>query len=299
MINTMQYIQIPEGVKELPAVPFTAKHNLHRHPLFEPDALRRLLTRLPRNCIEIRQAPTEQRHGSQYRRGLMMNEEPLRAYENLQDVPRWILIKRLGLYEPDFVFLLNEYMNNLKDAFPEMREGLSNIGCWMFIGSPNTSIHFHLDTDMSFLNQISGEKTLYVYPSDMLPEEDREKVAYSHQQDQVYQAEYEEKAFPAVHAHPGEALFLPLYAPHRVLNGNAVTVAFNIGFHTRSSRRRKNVHMVNFDLRSMGMNPLPFNHSPLIDRIKANSILFFRLKNKIFKTLRPKFEIRDDYKYIV
>ena len=113
-----------------------------------------------------------------------------------------------------------------------------------------------------------------------------EKLAYTYNQGAVtHRPEYESSMFSPIHLSPGETVFLPLYAPHRVINDGGVSVSWNIGFHTRSSRRRRAVHLVNYDLRSMGLNPLPFNRNRFVDMIKERSNPVFRASRKVFALL--------------
>jgi hypothetical protein len=101
-----------------------------------------------------------------------------------------------------------------------------------------------------------------------------------------YQPEYEQSAFPPVKLAPGESTFLPLYAPHEVVNGDEVCVSLNIGFHTRMSRRRRAVHLFNFEMRGLGLRPAPYGRYPIVDSVKMRIPTAFRAKNRILKSLK-------------
>jgi hypothetical protein len=164
----------------------------------------------------------------------------------------------------------------------------------MFLSSGKSVVHFHADPDQSFLNQIQGSKTVFVYPVDVLPEPTIEKLVYSNNQGHVtYSPSYESSMFPPAHLAPGESVFLPLYAPHRVINDDGVSISWNVGFHTRSSRKRRAVHLVNLELRSLGLTPSAFGHHHMRDSLKAQSLSAFRAKNKLFRGLRPHVELKE------
>jgi len=115
-----------------------------------------------------------------------------------------------------------------------------------------------------------------------------EKLVYTHNQGAVtYQPEYERTLFPPVHMVPGETVFLPLFAPHRVINDDDICVSFNVGFHTRKSRRRRAVHIVNLEMRRLGLRPAPYDQRPGIDSIKNQMYQALRVRNKFFKFLKP------------
>ena len=75
-------------------------------------------------------------------------------------------------------------------------------------------------------------------------------------------------------------------------NDDEICISINFGFHTRESRRRRTVHLVNQEMRHLGMHPAPFNQRPMVDTVKQSLHLAMRAKNKFFKSLRPKVRIR-------
>ncbi|HWB20424.1 MAG TPA: hypothetical protein VG711_09010, partial [Phycisphaerales bacterium] len=152
--------------------------------------------------------------------------------------------------------------------------------------------HFHSDPDQSFLNQIKGSKTVFVYPVTVLPETAVENLIYTNDQGAVtYNADYEKNIFPSVHIGPGESVFLPLFAPHRVTNDDGVSISWNVGFHTPKSWRQRSVHLMNLQLRHMGKTPAPLGSNPAEDAKKARMYPLYHLKNRIFKKSAPKVKL--------
>ena len=97
-----------------------------------------------------------------------------------------------------------------------------------------------------------------------------ERLVYTGNQGVVtYEPEYEAAMFPPVPLAPGETVFLPLFAPHRVINDGGISVSINVGFQTRESRRRRNVHLVNLEMRRLGLRPSPFNLRPSVDSVNS------------------------------
>jgi hypothetical protein len=286
-------VRIDAARRELPREPFKAANALSEHPLFEPERIKKLLRAMPQDKVEIRGVQSAGADDSSYKRGpRITGVDPVETFERIAEKPTWMLLHDTWKLDPDYGKLREDYIAGLAAQFPEMQGELSDMGCWMFLSSGRCVVHFHADPDQSFLNQVHGSKTVYVYPARVLPETAMENLVYTGDQGAVvYDPRYEQQMFSPVHLGPGESVFLPLYAPHRVTNDEGVSVSWNVGFHTPKSRRRRTVHLVNLELRHMGIDPRPYDQSPMLDSLKVGMHLALRAKNKFFKGLRPKVKL--------
>lgn len=273
--------------------PFKARNSLTSHPLFEDNRLKRLLRTLPRDQVEIRAVQSLGTNDGSYRRGeLLESADPVDTFERLAEKPAWMLLHESWIHDPDYGEMVKQYFHDLSETLDGVGDDLSDLGCWLFLSSGKCVVHFHADPDQSFLNQIRGSKTVFVYPTKVLPEFTVERLVYTGNQGVVtYQTEYEAAMFPPVHLDQGESVFIPLFAPHRVINDDSVSVSINFGFHTRESRRRKVVHLVNLEMRQLGWQPAPFSKHPMVDSVKQGLQLAVRAKNKFFKSLRPEVNV--------
>jgi len=282
-------IQVATDIISFSETPFKINNSLASHPLFEPERIKQLLRTLPKRSIEIRKVQLSNRHDGMYLRGeRLIDVDPVRTFEELPEKPAWMLLHDTWTHDPDYAELLRDYLAGLSQHFQEMQPAVSDTGCWMFLSSGRSVVHFHSDPDQSFLNQIRGSKTVYVYPTQLLPNESVERLVYSSNQGHVvYNSQYEPSMFPPQHLTPGESVFLPLYAPHRVVNDDGLCISWNVGFHTRKSRINRLAHMVNLELRQLGLHPTPAGHHRTLDMIKAQTHVAFRVKNKFFPYLKP------------
>jgi hypothetical protein len=281
----------PERRAPFPTSPFRIANSLPDHPLFEPERIKRLLRALPRPRVEIRAVATSEEDSGAYRRGPMLDDvDPVAAFEGLEEKPTWMLLHDTWKHDADYAALLADYLDEAKDAFPDLAEGGAyDVGCWMFLSSGRSVVHFHADPDQSFLNQVRGSKTVVVYPSDVLPQTTVERLLWTYDQGAVvYDPAYEARRFEPVHLTPGHSVFLPLYAPHRVVNDDGVCVSWNVGFNTRRSRRRGNVHLANVELRHLGIRPSAPGLHPVRDAVKRGIRPLFRAKSRLLPFLRPK-----------
>jgi hypothetical protein len=287
-----QITRLVEGAGNCSALseaPFKIRNSLAGHPLFEDGRLKRLLRKLPREHVEIRDVKLSGADDGAYRRGeLLKNVDPIDAFERLAEKPAWMLLHESWIHDREYAELITQYMRDLSEAVAGMDGEISDLGCWLFLSSGKSVVHFHADPDQSFLNQIRGSKTAFVYPARILPESTVERLVYTGNQGAVtYQPEYEAEVFPAVPLTPGDTVFLPLFAPHRVINDGEISVSINVGFHIRESRRRRDVHLVNLEMRTLGLRPAPFNQRPAIDSVKQRMRPAIRAKNKFLSWLRP------------
>jgi len=286
-------IQVPDGINAYGEKPFKIRNFLAGHPLFEPERIKVLLRRIPRYLIEIRKVQTSATNDGTYKRGPMDKEaDPIDTFANLDTKPAWMLLHETWIHDRDYGLLLKDYLKQLKGYFPEMQPRLRNIGCWMFLSSGKSVVHFHSDPDQSFLNQIKGSKTVFVYPMKMLPETAVENLIYTNDQGAVvYNPAYEAQMYEPVHIAPGDSVFLPLFAPHRVTNDDGVSISWNVGFHTNKSWRQRAVHLMNLHLRHKGQQPTPYGVRADEDNRKARMYPIYHLRNRIFKKMAPKVKL--------
>src|SRR5262249_24915002 len=273
-------------LKDFPDLPFKIRNSLPRHPLFEPERIKRLLRTVPRDRIEVREVQTRSSDDRKYARGAMLATDPVEAFERLEERPTWILVHESWIQDRDYGELVNSYVAELAEHCEEMQGGVSDIGCWLFLSSSSSVVHFHSDPDQSFLNQVKGSKTVFTYPAKVLPESTIEDLVRSSDQGVVkYSPDYEKSLNPPVVLNPGESVFLPIYAPHRAINDDVPCISWNVGFNTRKSLRRKKVHLVNFELRKLGVSVSPYHQSGVMNSVKRFAHIGFRVKNKLQRML--------------
>lgn len=287
----------PTAPSDLGDTPFTIANRLADHPLFTDDRIKELLRRLPRERVEVRRVTVDPDPAGGWKRGpLDTDVDPVAAFEGLATRPTWMLLHDTWKHDDGYRDLLERYLADLRAAFPSLRGEISDLGCWMFLSSGRSVVHFHADPDQSFLNQVRGGKTVHVYPAKVLPEATVEELVYAYDQGVVtYDPSYEPQQFPPTHLAPGQSVFLPLYAPHRVVNDDTVCVSWNVGFNTPITRRRRDVHCVNLELRHLGVTPTPVGRRPWLDGLKRSSRFVFKAKNRLLPFLRPKIDVVKKY----
>ncbi|HMF05493.1 MAG TPA: cupin-like domain-containing protein [Methylocella sp.] len=196
------------------------------------------------------------------------------AIRHIRESGSWVLITGAQI-DPDYQTLLDNLLYDLEIAcgIPLRAEILWS--CFsIFVGSPNSVTHYHMDSETNFLFQIHGNKEAHLFDRndrEILSEEDIETfnaVDGSHIQ---FRDEFhaKEKLFGLA---PGTGLHIPVNAPHWVKNLDDYSVTMSILFYMREETRRAWIYQVNHILRKLRINPTPPGKAPFVDNVKSGLI---------------------------
>jgi hypothetical protein len=271
-------VSLQERHAALPAEPVRVRHELPHHPLFTEQRIKETIVRMAADDVEIRDVGAARGFERSER---VFDLDGVRAFELLGERPLWVNLHHVERYDEEYRGLLASYLRSIATHIGELEPEVYEAGCFLLLSSGRASVHFHADPDQSFLNQIRGSKRAFVYPAALVPEATLETLAHSGDHDVVHwRPEYETHA-RSVHLTPGDGVLLPLYAPHRVENDDAISVSLSIGFHTRHSLARSRVHLVNRELRALEWPVTPWGVSRFGDSLKERLHPGLRIKNKI------------------
>lgn len=231
------------------------KHNLAADQRFEIAALLELAKSLPPDNIEYNAGdlPLEQDPAKTPMNGLSV-EETLNRIEEHQS---WMVLKNVE-QATAFKTLLDECIDELEDVLKprtgaaEKREG------FIFISSPGSITPFHMDPEHNILLQLRGLKTMRVFPHRDLnivsPKQHEEFHGASGHRNLKYDDSFAAKEVRHDLA-PGEAVYVPVKAPHWVENGPDVSVSFSITWRSNQSDFDARLHRANAWLRAQGKTP--------------------------------------------
>lgn len=245
------------------------RHSLADHPLFALDRLLALAQKLPERLIEYNAGdlPLTQDPDKTPMNGLSPEETIKRIAENKS----WMVLKNIE-QDDAYAALLEETLDELiapvGAATGEMykREG------FIFISSPASVTPFHMDPEHNILMQIRGSKIFHLFSG---PEgaivSDQQQEAFYHKdghRNLPYRDEF--KAHDqAVPLGSGDALYVPVKAPHWVEVGPEVSVSLSVTWRSKASDREAHLRQANGWLRARGMTPPPVGQSALRDSLAA------------------------------
>ena len=236
----------PETAHKLP-------HALAGHPLLEIEALARLAESLPEASIE-------------YNRGdvpIGVSEKPCgtglaigTTIRNIGEANSWAVLKNIEQHR-EYAALLASLLGELRPAIEARTGAMLKTQGYVFISSPDAITPYHFDPEHNILLQLRGHKVMTQFPAGdnrYAPDEVHETYhaggarELSWREDMVVGGSEWQLG-------PGEALFVPVMAPHFVRNGPEASVSLSITWRSEWSFAEADARGFNAMLRHMGLRP--------------------------------------------
>lgn len=263
---------------------FTIKHDLDIGDLFSMERLIRLAETLPVEQIEwnsgdaaISQDPTKTPGNG------LSPADTIRQIENHKS---WLVLKNIQA-DPEYKAVLDKCLDEVEAIAGEKVSGICDRSGYIFVSSPGSVTPYHMDPEHNFLLQMRGSKTMYIYDQrdrSIIKEEQIENTYYGEatHRNLEYQESFKEKE-SEVNLQPGDALYVPIHAPHWVKNGDSVSISLSITFRSDQSHKAVRLHVLNARLRKLGLKPADVGAKPTVDTVKD---VLFRTALETKKRLR-------------
>lgn len=244
-----------------PDRPTALRHQLGEHPLLTREALGRLAERMPDSSVEYNRGdlPLGLRPEDTPANGLSLRE----TIATIADNGSWAVLKNVER-DAEYAALLNEALAPLQPLVHAATGPMLHREAFIFITSPGSITPFHMDPEHNILLQIEGDKTMTVFPAAdtaLVPPEKSESFARGGHRNLLWDESFATKG-RAVHLAPGDAILVPVKAPHFVRNGEKVSVSFSITWRSRRSVAEGELHSLNGMLRRAGLPRLPVSSRP-------------------------------------
>lgn len=241
-------------------------HDLSGSSLFSLEALVKLASDLP-------QASVEWNAGD-----LSIDQDPLQTPSNglspaetiarIRDCRSWLVLKNVE-QSPAYNEAMETLLASVEPYTNNLLGPMFNKQGYIFVSSPGSVTPFHMDPEHNILLQISGEKTMRLFPARLsetfAPEYLEDYHAGAAHRNLKFDPAYDEGAVDHLLT-PGDALYVPVKAPHLVRNGEAVSVSFSITWRSRFSIAESELYQANRWLRARGGAPPSKGAWPLRDR---------------------------------
>jgi hypothetical protein len=230
-------------------VPVCLGHRLHTSPLFSRAALAELIDRYPRqyySIIHMGALNGDRRFWREGDLGGMPGDEVINAIEKGR---LWLNLRRAGDVDKRYEQVIDDLLDELGALAPDFVTTAR--GCGIIISSPNAQVYFHADLPGHTLLQIAGRKRVYFYPPHppFVTPDDLERISiFQLEVDLPYFDWFDEYA-QIYEFEPGQMLYWPHTAPHRIENYDSLNVSVTANFVTSEIRRRQKVIMANGILR--------------------------------------------------
>jgi hypothetical protein len=250
-----------------PEVPHKLAHSLRAHPLLELEALACLAEGLPDGSIEYNAADQPIGvEGKPERTGAPIGE----TIRRIGASGSWAVLKNVEQH-PAYAALLDDLLAELRPQIEARTGRMMMTQGFVFVTSPGGVTPYHFDPEHNILLQIRGSKVMTQFPAG--------DAAYA--PDEVHETYHtgggrELKWRDALSAGgrefalgPGEALFVPVMAPHFVRNGPEPSVSLSITWRSEWSFAEADARAFNGVLRRIGVKPRSTGRWPARNLAKA------------------------------
>jgi hypothetical protein len=250
-----------------PEVPHVLPHGLHRHPLLELEALAELAEALPATSIEYNKADLPIGvDGKPDPTGVPIGE----TIRRIETSGSWAVLKNVEQV-PAYGALLESLLAELRAEIEPCTGQMLKLQSFVFISSPGAVTPYHFDPEHNILLQLRGSKVMTQFPAGdprYAPDQVHESYHTGGPRELTWRDELA-KGGRDFALTPGEALFVPVMAPHYVRNGPESSVSLSITWRSEWSFAEADARAFNARLRRMGLSPARPGRWPHQNRAKA------------------------------
>ena len=250
-----------------PEVPRTLRHALADSPLLSLDALAALAGRLPAKSIEYNRGDLPIGvDGKPDGTGLTIEDTIL----HIATSNSWAVLKNIEQV-PEYEALLLSLLEELRPAIEARTGAMLRPQGFLFISSPDAVTPYHFDPEHNMLLQLTGIKTMTQFPAGdarFAPDTTHESYHTGGPRELTWHDDLAAGGTEFV-LHPGEAVLVPVMAPHFVRNGPASSISLSITWRSDWSFAEADARCWNSVLRNAGIAPRPTGRWPSSNRGKA------------------------------
>ncbi|HUD29816.1 MAG TPA: transcriptional regulator [Novosphingobium sp.] len=259
-----------------PEVPHKLAHALGRHPLMELASLARLAEALPETSIEYNAADQPIGvDGKPAPTGIPIGE----TIRQIETSRSWAVLKNIE-QDPAYGALLADLLTEIRPAIEARTGRMLKTQGFVFVTSAGGVTPYHFDPEHNILMQVRGSKVMTQFPAGdpaYAPDEVHETYHTGGGRELRWREDLlaggREFALEA-----GEALFVPVMAPHFVRNGPEPSVSLSITWRSEWSFAEADARAFNGLLRKAGLKPSAPRRWPATNRAKA---LGWRIARKL------------------
>ena len=255
-------------VAHYPETPHKLLHQMHDHPLLTIDALAALGEALPSTSVEYNKGdlPVGIDPALVPANGLSVGD----TIRNAESSGSWAVLKNIE-QKPEYDALLLGILAELRPHIEQKTGRMMKPQAFVFVSSPNAVTPYHFDPEHNILLQLRGTKVMTQFPAGdprFAPDETHEGYHTGGHRNLVWHDSMAAGGMEWL-IRPGEALFVPVMAPHFVRNGPDVSISLSITWRSDWSFAEADARAFNSALRKIGMRPKAPGRFPAENKAKA------------------------------
>jgi hypothetical protein len=260
--------------RHYPEKPHVLEHNLPDHSLLTLDSLAQLAGDLPNASIE-------------YNRGdvpIGVDGKPEATGLSIEDTIRkiassnsWAVLKNIEQV-PAYNALLIGLLGELRSEIETKTGAMLRPQGYVFISSPNAVTPYHFDPEHNILLQLTGSKVMTQFPAgnpQFAPDTVHEAYHTGGARELHWDKQMAQGGQEFALA-PGDAMFVPVMAPHFVRNGPQSSISLSITWRSDWSFAEADARALNSMLRARGLAPKAPGRWPSQNWAKSRSFRALR-----------------------
>ncbi len=251
-----------------PEVPHKLAHALHSHALLTLESLAQLGESLPAASIEYNKGdlPVGIDPALVPANGLSIGD----TIRHVETSGSWAVLKNIE-QNPAYERLLMDLLAELKPHIEQKTGRMLKPQGFIFVSSPNAVTPYHFDPEHNILLQVRGSKTMTQFPAGdprYAPDTTHEGYHTGGHRNLIWSQDLADGGTEWPLA-PGEALFVPVMAPHHVKVGPASSISLSITWRSDWSFAEADARAFNSVLRKVGLRPKAPGRFPAQNMAKA------------------------------
>ncbi len=237
-----------------PNAPAQFAHHLEHHPLLTLEALATLAEALPDDQIEHNRSdiPVGATPDETPANGLSIGD----TIRTIDANKSWCVLKNIEA-QPAYAALLHDLLAELR-AVVEPRTGtMLTLQGYIFVSSPGSVTPYHFDPEHNILLQLQGSKQMHAFPAGDIrfaPQVEHERYHTGGHRGLPWEDSFAGAEFVAALS-PGQAVLMPVMAPHYVVVGPDPSISLSITWRSEWSYFEADAHAANKWLRKRGLSP--------------------------------------------
>lgn len=254
--------------KNYPEIPHKLNHSLGDHPLLSIERLAQLGEEIPPSSVEYNKGdlPVGIDPALVPANGLTIGD----TIRMVETSGSWAVLKNIE-QNREYKALLLELLAELKPHITEKTGQLMRPQGYIFVSSPDAVTPYHFDPEHNILLQLRGNKIMTQFPAGdarYAPDETHEGYHVGGHRNLVWRDELAAGG-TEWSLSPGEALFVPVMAPHHVKNGPAVSLSLSITWRSDWSFAEADARAFNGVIRRLGITPKAPGRYPAQNKAKS------------------------------
>ena len=250
-----------------PEVAHRLSHRLDDHPLLTIEALAALAEALPDASVEYNRGDVPLGvEAKPAANGLRIGE----TIRRIETCASWAVLKNVE-QAPAYAALVDDLLAELRPRIEATTGAMLKTQGFVFVSSPHAVTPYHFDPEHNVLLQLRGTKTVTTFPAGdahFAPDEVHETYHTGGGRELPWDDRFAQggSSWPLG---PGDALYIPVMAPHHVRNGREVSVSLSITWRSEWSFAEADARALNGLLRRFGLKPRAPGRYPVRNRRKA------------------------------